>query len=654
MKIKDLFYLLKHLGPRWLAYRCYYALAHRLNLFARTMPPGIWQDVADYPESSAALSCIPDTFTQPSTNRLNAFDVLPGAVQNVATEADAVLRGEFVLFSLHRYRPGFPPDWHVNAMTGEKYDKNLHWSKIPDFGHGDIKCVWEINRFSWAFTLARAYARTADEKFAEGFWLLFEDWLAENQPNCGVNWKCGQEATFRLMAASFARKVFAGARATTEARLMLWRKFVAFTAHRIAGNLDYALSQNNNHGISECIGLITAVKLLPGIPDAQALRERAVASLVSQLETLTYQDGGFSQHSTVYHRVVLHDLTWYLAVEKAAENSPDQRIIAAAGRALHFLAGITDLATGLAPLHGPNDGANVLPLSASGFLDMRPALVALAALLHVELPIVSGAHDEALFWLSQPVSAAANAVTGSGDFFAEKSGWHIIAGADSRVFCYAPTVFRHRPAQADLLHTDLWWRGQPITRDPGSFSYNASGQFASMLNSTAVHNTVGIDSVDQMHTVSRFLYLPWPKAAVAWQPAEREFTAMHNAYKDRDVQHTRVIRSLPEDRWQIEDLLVMPESQKNSHEIRLHWLLVDYPYTFDRDALKVSLHTRAGDISLQLKTECSEFKIDLVRADAHSDRGWWSPFYFYAEPALSLQLAINISKTVKIISIFQP
>ncbi|NCB39942.1 MAG: alginate lyase family protein [Erysipelotrichia bacterium] len=654
MQIKTLFYLLKHLGPGWLVYRCYYAIAHKLGLFERRMPSASWQTISDHQERIAALAFMPDKIDKSAQSRLKDWDNDSASSHNVTEEAEAVLRGEFLLFSYHHKQLGFPPDWHQNAMSGAVYDRNLHWSKIADFGQGDIKCVWEANRFPWAFALARAYARTGDERFAEGFWLLFENWLDENPPNRGVNWKCGQEAAFRLFATCFARRALACAQATTPERLLKWRKFVAFTAVRIAGNLNYALSQNNNHGISECVGLYTAAMLLPGLPDAAKYVELAEKELIGQLDSLVYEDGAFSQHSTVYHRVVMHDLALYLAIKKTSGSMPDHHILQAATRALQFMVNITDLTCGQALLHGPNDGANILLLANSDFLDFRPSLLLLASLLNCQIDMPCGKHDEALFWFSLAAHKDDKVMAQSADPAIVKSGWFIFTGENSRLFCYAPEKFIHRPAQADLLHVDLWWKGIPITLDPGSYSYNSGGQFSGMFCSTRVHNTVCVNDSDQLKKVSRFLYLPWPRAKTDWCSEKRIFTATHNAYRENGVLHTRKIQQKGPEGWLIEDTVAKTGILRNSQTISLHWLLADYECEFNEKDHTLVLHTPAGFYRLTITTDAPIEATRLIRADKVTDAGWWSPYYYCAEPALSIEMCVKSRDSVKFISYFEP
>lgn len=618
------------------------------------MPVSTWDDIDDFAENPSALDFIPKKFNEQKLDFFRKCDDLEVDEANVVDKANAILNGEFCLFSQHRKKLGLPPEWHKNVMTGEVCDKTLHWAKIADFGHGDIKCVWEINRFPWAFDLARAYARTGQEKYAETYWQMFEDWLDENPPNLGVNWKCGQEATFRLVATCFARRAFAGAKATTVQRLLRWRKFVAFTGKRIAGNLDYALSQNNNHGISECIGLITVARIMPSIPSARKFLELGKKNLIKQLQSLVYPDGAFSQHSTVYHRVVLHALAWYLAIEKSLGKAPDEKIFLAAERALKFLLNITDLKTGFAPLHGPNDGANILPLTNCDYLDFRPAIKLLARILGYKVNIGFAAYEEALLWFSLVDNKEENLLVSGISPDKVCSGWFMFHGPDSRMFVYSPEKFLHRPAQADLLHADLWWKGIPVTRDPGSFSYNSEGQFSGMFKSTRVHNTVSVNDEDQMHKLSRFLFLPWPKAKVNWLPNDKLFTATHNAYKDRGYLHTRKIWQNGSDRWVVEDFLQNCNEKNTPATIVLHWLLADFDYSLDESERAIILYTPQGDFKIKVCVDSEVVDFKLVRAAPDSDCGWWSPYYYYAEPALSLTLKVKTAENVKFVSYFQP
>jgi len=77
-----------------------------------------------------------------------------------------------------------------------------------------------------------------------------------------VNWKCGQESTFRLLAVTFAVAEFGRLPGATPERMNL-----VAVCHRTGARINaiwITRSANQHHGVSECVGLITASLLTNG------------------------------------------------------------------------------------------------------------------------------------------------------------------------------------------------------------------------------------------------------------------------------------------------------------------------------------------------------------------------------------------------------
>ena len=87
-------------------------------------------------------------------------------------------------------------------------------------------------------------------------------------------------------------------------------QMLAISGQRIEGNLRYALSQRNNHGISEATGLWTIGLLFPELRRAARWRALGARHLEELGRDLIYDDGAFVQHSTNYHRLMLHAYLW--------------------------------------------------------------------------------------------------------------------------------------------------------------------------------------------------------------------------------------------------------------------------------------------------------------------------------------------------------
>src|SRR6185503_10076089 len=247
--------LLRLMGPGWVSFRVAYALRQRAGWDAWRTPVTSWD----------ALPVIPSAGAWPLGGRLfvprsgNAdaplFASWDAHGEDVRAVAARINAGEFQLFEHDWVAPGSPPDWHRNLATGQRAPATGHWSQLDEFGSGDVKLVWELSRFAWVFPLVRAFRRTSDESLAECYWRLVEHWSAHNPPNAGMNWKCGQETSLRVIAWCFGLHGFAATRAQTPERTALLAKMLAASAHRVAANLHYGLSQRNNHGISEAAGL---------------------------------------------------------------------------------------------------------------------------------------------------------------------------------------------------------------------------------------------------------------------------------------------------------------------------------------------------------------------------------------------------------------
>jgi len=74
----------------------------------------------------------------------------------------------------------------------------------------------------------------------------------------------------------------------------------------------------------------------------------------------------------------------------------------------------------------------------------------------------------------------------------------------------------------------------------------------------------------------------------------------------------------------------------DEHKYRLHWLFADTPYNWHEEKGLLILHTDAGFYNVQVDTLCPVCNYSLIRADKDSPRGWSSPYYYYREPAISL------------------
>ena len=520
-----------------------------------------------------------------------------------------------------------------------------HWTRheSSQFNGQDIKFIWEPARFGWVFPLARAYLLTDDERYPVAFWDYFEKFYTANPPNTGPNWTSAQEVGLRLIALTFAHRIFAQTASSTPARITHLGHAVAAHAARIPPTLLYARAQNNNHLLSEAAALYTAGLALPEHP--YALRWRAIGWkwFHHGLQTQIEPDGTYAQYSTNYHRLMLQLTLW---VHTLAQNTNQifpilslTRLAAATG----WLLALCDPDTGRVPNLGPNDGAYILPFTHLPLHDYRPVLQAASRAFLGQPAFDPGKWDEMSLWLtSKELAVRSKQPELLTSHFSLFTPHCILTTEHSRAYLRA-AHFRARPGHADQLHLDLWWRGLNLALDPGTYLYNADPPWDNPLTTAFVHNTLTVNNLDQMTRAGRFLYIDRAQATILERTPTR-LVAEHDGYRKIGLVHRRAVEPAPNG-WRITDSIIHHSKSTNQNSpftIRLHWLLPDWEWKLDDNTLQI--RSPHGWITLSIThyplsiTHYHLFRTGetlLGPTPSHPTWGWYSPTYGVKQPALS-------------------
>lgn len=583
--------------------------------------------------------------------------------RSIVASAENILNGDLPFFGRHTFASGFPPDWFRNPVTGQRVDPERSWTKMcfasPDYG--DLKFILEPSRFLFVYPLARAYAITGDERFAEAFWRAVENWAQCNPPMSGPLWICGQESSLRIIAWTFALNAFIHSAATTPARTALLISMIAAHAWRIERTLDYARSQRSNHLISEAVALWTVGTMYPELERARGLRELGSRLMREAIVDQIKPGGLHLQYSFNYQRFVLQLLLCTLQLAKIHDCDLHADIHQRTTAAYDFISEFVDPISGHAPNHGSNDGSNILPLTSCDSGDYRPLLRLGAAVLNRPTTLSAGLWDEAAIWICDASKAGSdNQVPEAPQVY--NTGFFRLGSQQSWALVRAGRYSR-RPFQADQLHVDLWWRGLNLARDAGTYLYNGDPPWDNGLAGAAVHNTVTLDGRDQMRRVTRFLWADWAQATGRVSPVLKNgiackdrFEGEHDGYKQLGVTHRRVVQSLGEDGWVVVDDLL----GAGVHEATLHWLLADLPvekteacpfaaeFRTERDRIRWSIFSSApgtGEIIRAGKKPKADSGAEV------SIRGWESPTYGELVPAISLVYRVKAQLPLRLITV---
>jgi hypothetical protein len=594
-----------------------------------------------------------------SKNSKHADTFLKAAPFNFWPDPSKLLNTKSALGTIDQAKNILDGKFHLFGMTDAKIDLSpksdlSHWSnKIHSLGNTepfDIKFIWEPARFGWALKLAQAYYLTREEKYAQKFLELLMDFIDRNPLNLGPNWESAQEVALRLIALIIACDLMRGAKSFTSKRKEVLLRSIADHADRVPPTLSYAKAQNNNHLISEAVGLFTAGVFLPDHPHSKKWRHLGLKWFNKAIQRQIAANGEYIQHSTNYHRMMLMLSLWMNALLLGQGSELDQSIKEKLSCAVTWLYTHYDQLSGKVSNLGHNDGAHILPFSSSPYDDFRPILSAASRAFSGKPILEPGEWDDLSSWLGIPsIDHSAASSPESGYRIGNKSSW-----ASLRAVKY-----KSRPAHADQLQVDLWYQGYNIARDPGTYQYNAPPPWDNGLARSCVHNTITINGKDQMLRAGRFLWLDWSQGKLLTKN-RGTLSAEHDGYQFLNVIHRREVKNNSEKEWEISDFLLPQKPTQMKIRAAIHWLLPDFPFEIKNQIFSFS--APFGVFRLQISPEPKSpngtFQIFhkgitiFGPSEENALLGWYSPSYGVKNPACSIVYSIQQNLPIKISSFF--
>jgi hypothetical protein len=558
-------------------------------------------------------------------------------------QAKKILNGKFQLFGMTEADIDLSPNFKLS-----------HWSKkifpINEIEHIDIKYIWEPARFGWAIKLAQAYYLTKEEKYVQKFWALYKKFTDHNPLNTGPNWESAQEVALRLIALIITTDLMRDAKSLTPERKSMLFRSIADHAERIPPTLSYAKAQNNNHLISEAVGLFSAGVFLPTHPRSKNWRHLGLKWFNKAVQKQIADNGEYIQHSTNYHRMMLMLSLWMNALLLEQSQRLENLVKDKLSRAVTWLYNHYDQLSGRVSNLGHNDGSRVLPFSSSAYDDFRPVLSAASRVFSGKPLLEPGEWDDLSSWLRIPSAGSPNSSYPRPAYrIGNKNSWASIRAVH----------YDSRPAHADQLHVDLWYQGHNITLDPGTFQYNAPPPWDNSLASSCAHNTITIDGNDQMFRAGRFLWLDWAQGGIS-EINKNKLNAEHNGYQYLNVIHHRELKIISDKVWEISDFLFPHKPSNKRIRATLHWLLPDFPFEKKNDTCSFSapfgsfiIHISSEHRSLSGTYHLFHKGKEIIGSNRDSPTlGWYSPTYGIKTPAYSIVYSLKKSLPIKITSRF--
>lgn len=543
---------------------------------------------------------------------------------------DFVFTGQLTAFGWKTYSIDRYPNWFYSPLTQAEFP-NAHqpWFKIPDFDDkvGDIKGIWEASRFDWVLDFIIKFRNHQSENSLIELDEWLNDWCTKNKAYLGPNWKCGQEASIRVMHLISALIGLNQLKVPSANVLSL----IELHLKRIAPTINYAIAQDNNHGTSEATALFIGGALLNAIqPNSQnqAWAENGRKWLENRAAKLIMKDGGFSQYSVNYHRVMLDSYSLSEIVrQKLGLAEFSQRLHDQIKKATNWLYILTQQ-NGDAPNIGANDGAKLLPVCGTDYRDFRPSVQLASTLFFQHSYYTSvGLYDQALEFFNLVKLQNPTFELPDKNAFFNESGL-ITAVNEDFFLAFKLPIFKFRPSQCDALHLDVWYRGVNILRDSGTYSYNSTPDDLEYFSGTASHNTVQFDQHLQMPRLSRFLFGAWLK------PSNLKYQQDHYScgYKDAwGCEHFRNIE------FKNGKICILDRISGFKDEAILRWRLQPVEWTLNGHILS------NGKIEIEIKTENN--------AEIRMSEGLESRYYY--QKTILPVLEIKVSQPSTIITVIK-
>ncbi|HEY3488160.1 MAG TPA: alginate lyase family protein [Gammaproteobacteria bacterium] len=593
---------------------------------------------------------------------------MPIARTQILAAADDICLGRFNLLGYQRLYCGDPPDWHLDPVSRRRAPL-LHWSRIDplDAGSiGDSKLIWELSRHQWFIHLGQAYRYTGDERYAEKFAVSIQGWLNANPPGMGINWTSSLEVAFRLIAWSWALFLLRESKALSATLVGEIIGSIRIHARHIERYLSYYFSPNT-HLTGEALGLFYAGVIFPELEGASRWRTLGRRILLEQLDRQIFKDGVYFEQSTCYQRYTVEIYLHFLIL--AARHGVD--VPAAVGekvqQMLDFLLTLNRPDGSLSQI-GDADGGSLLPLVRRKTEDCRGVFAVAATFFHrSDYAWAAGAVTPEVLWLLGPSSLKAfdsllpappampaSRLFAQGGYAVMRNDWdrhaHRLIFDVGPLGCPVSAGHGH----ADLLSIQCDLFGEPCLVDPGTHCYTADSEWRDYFRSTAAHNTITVDGLNQAVPDGPFKWRQRPSARLRRWVSTANFDladAYHDAYEilPDPVTHRRRVLFVKPRYWVIVDDL----AGNAEHRIDLRFQFAPMKVTFNSDGWVVGRKSTGQECRL-LVSATAVLQSKLVQGNPEPAQGWIAPDYGRREPAPMLIYSTETRLPLRIVSLLFP
>jgi hypothetical protein len=587
--------------------------------------------------------------------------------------ADRILAGRFDIFAAEDLNLGFPPRWSVDPKTGKNVP--LHFGKAIDYRDpelvGDVKYLWELNRHLQLVTLAQAWHLGRDDRYLDGCRRFIVSWIDDNPYPIGINWTSSLELALRLTNWAFAWHMLGGESSPLfegEAGAYLrerWLGNVRQHCHFVRGYLSRH-SSANNHLLAELMGLLVAAMVWPLWPESARWRATAASEFEGQALLQTAPDGVNREQAIYYQHEVMDMMLICGLLGRRNGTLFGAPFWARLEAMMEYVRAVLDR-SGNVPMIGDSDDALMVRFSQEAAWNPYRSLLATGAVLfdRSDFAFAATRFDDKSRWLLGDAAATRfealktapraerRRAFPDGGYYVLGSSFdepdEIIATFDCGPLGYL-SIAAH--GHADALALTLSARGRQLLVDCGTFAYHTETLWRNYFRSTAAHNTVRIDGIDQSTIGGNFLWLQKAQArctALELDGPQPYVEGEHDGYtrlRDPVMHRRRVSYSPSRKRFEIVDSI----DCKGEHAVELFWHFAE---TCDVQSNGSRIVATAGDIRLLMSFSEAPLALRFARGEDLPPLGWLSRRFDQKTPITTAVCAAKTRGTMRLTTIIE-
>lgn len=469
------------------------------------------------------------------------------------------------------FRP--PVSWRRDPDSGVESPLS-YFRRIPYLDAaraGDHKKIWDLNRH-------QELAVWAWQGQAQRVGALLEDWIAANPVHQGMNWTSALEVAFRAISWLYVWHA-----PGSQTPLAFLDVLYAHGAH-LDANLSVYFSPNTH-----LLGEAVALHALGLFFRNENWRRRGREVVLDCLRSQVLADGAYFEQSTYYHVYALDFFQLHHSLEAMPADS--LAIVRRMGGFLRALLG----EAGFLSFLGDDDGGRLFhPFS-------EATRFGTWTLMEAETDAPQNAYPEAglYFLANEKVQVLFDAGP-----FARGSAGH---------------------SHADLLSFTARTGQQEVLIDPGTYTYVADPAQRELFRSSAMHNTLCVNGIEQAKAAGPFRWRDTPQPRVLCAEATKVSAEYINS---GGITHRRTLRwNAQEVSLYIEDYVTGPPGR---HHIEQFW-----HFGSDRELKRLELEACEG-FALQERPDLS------FRSRRFAQREAAPAFAFQGEATLPCTLRARV------------